>query len=269
MACIPQNEMGLPDVKWCNGAWCYISIADNVFIALLAIDIIVTMFVAYVDATTHLLIDDHRRISLRYATSTLAMEVNSAIPTKVVWFISPLPLKEYGLLSLIRQWRLKRIFDMFARDFHVVNTKERLACTIYMLFNVETITYVIGHVSQLLGDVPMKTKCYRDKVQAATNFTERNQLPSYLEIEMMSHLSLNYRTNLEGLQEQEMLDSLPKATRSSILKYLFYPLLENVSLFRKISDKLLFQLVSKMRVEYFSLNRDVILQNETPKSYWL
>lgn len=60
---------------------------------------------------------------------------------------------------------------------------------------------------------------------------------------MLAHLCLKFRTDSEGLQQQETLDSLPKAIRSSISHYLFYSLVDKVYLFRGVSNDLLFQLV--------------------------
>lgn len=85
--------------------------------------------------------------------------------------------------------------------------------------------------------------CQRDTVQAATGFAHRNQLPIRLEEQMLAHLFLKYRTDLEGLQQQEIIESLPKAIRSSISHYLFYPLVDKVYLFHGVSSDLLFQLV--------------------------
>lgn len=83
----------------------------------------------------------------------------------------------------------------------------------------------------------------RDTIQAASGFAQRNQLPVRLQDQMISHLSLKFRTDSEGLQQQETLDALPKAIRSSISHYLFYNLVQKVYLFRGISCDLLFQLV--------------------------
>lgn len=60
---------------------------------------------------------------------------------------------------------------------------------------------------------------------------------------MLAHLCLKFRTGSEGLQ-QETLDALPKAIRSSISHFLFYPLVGDVYLFQGVSNDLLFQLVS-------------------------
>lgn len=83
----------------------------------------------------------------------------------------------------------------------------------------------------------------RDTLQAATSFAQRNQLPVRLQDQMVAHLSLRYRTDSEGLQQQEILDVLPKAIRSSISHYLFYSLVDKVYLFQGVSNDLLFQLV--------------------------
>lgn len=64
---------------------------------------------------------------------------------------------------------------------------------------------------------------------------------------MTSHLSLKFRTDSEGLQQQEIMDALPKAIRSSISHYLFYSLVQRVYLFRGISHDMLFQMVNRFR----------------------
>lgn len=71
---------------------------------------------------------------------------------------------------------------------------------------------------------------------------------------MLAHLCLKFRTDSEGLQQQETLDSLPKAIRSSISHYLFYSLVDKVYLFRGVSNDLLFQLVSNISSQVLNLD---------------
>ena len=70
---------------------------------------------------------------------------------------------------------------------------------------------------------------------------------------MLAHLCLKFRTDSEGLQQQETLDSLPKAIRSSISHFLFYSLLDKVYLFRGVSNDLLFQLVIHWELALLSI----------------
>lgn len=93
----------------------------------------------------------------------------------------------------------------------------------------------------------------RDTLQAASSFARRNHLPVRLQDQMIAHLSLRYRTDSEGLQQQETLDVLPKAIRSSISHYLFYSLVDQVYLFKGVSNDLLFQLVIDDNSSYFNI----------------
>lgn len=108
---------------------------------------------------------------------------------------------------------------------------------------------------------------------------------------MLAHLCLKYRTDSEGLQQQETLDALPKAIRSSVSHFLFYSLMDKVYMFRGVSNDFLFQLVnylecmqniihssyfylqiwqvSELKAEYFPPKEDVILQNEAPTDFYI
>ncbi|KAL2346750.1 hypothetical protein Fmac_000750 [Flemingia macrophylla] len=133
-----------------------------------------------------------------------------------------------------------------------------------MYWSITTLTNV-GY-----GDLhPVNTKEMRDTVQAASDFAHRNQLPIRLQEQMLAHLFMKYRTDLEGLQQQEIIESLPKAIRSSISQYLFYSLVNKVYLFHGVSSDLLFQLVTEMKAEYFPPKEDVILQNEAPTDLYI
>uniref|UniRef100_A0A7N0V356 Potassium channel n=1 Tax=Kalanchoe fedtschenkoi TaxID=63787 RepID=A0A7N0V356_KALFE len=328
-----------------------LSIADNVVNAFFAVDIVLTFFVAYLDKTSYLLIDDHKKIALRYMKTWLAFDIIATFPSELVRSTLPPPLQTYGYFNILRLWRLRRVSAMFARlekdrnfsyfwvrcaklifvnlfvvhfaaccfyliadlygdpkrtwigypddendfhtrsvldnyvtsiywsittltttgygDLHAVNTKEMIFDTFYMLFNLGLTSYTIGNMTNLIVQGTSRTRQFRDRIHAASNFAKRNQLPVRLQEQMLAHLSLKYRTNSEGLHQQEILDSLPKAIQSSISNFLFYSVVDKVYLFRGISNDLLFQLVSEMKPEYFPPKEDVILQNEAPTDMYI
>ncbi|XP_019189929.1 PREDICTED: potassium channel AKT1-like isoform X2 [Ipomoea nil] len=323
-----------------------LAICDNVVNAVFAIDIVLTFFVAYLDKTTYLLIDDPKKIAWRYIKSGFFFDVISTIPSEVVphGYLQP-----YGYFTMLRLWRLRRVSSMFARlekdknfsyfwvrvaklisvtlftvhcagcfyyhigtlnpnrketwlsltmnggvndsiwtlyvtsiywsittltttgygDLHAVTTTEMIFVMVYMLFDLGLTAYLIGNMTNLVVHVTSRTRKFRDSIQAATSFGQRNQLPVRLQDQMLAHLSLRYRTDAEGLQQQETLDALPKAIRSSISHFLFYSLVDKVYLFHGVSDDLLFQLVSLMKAEYFPPREDVILQNEAPTDLYI
>ncbi|XLT56616.1 hypothetical protein HN873_049220 [Arachis hypogaea] len=43
----------------------------------------------------------------------------------------------------------------------------------------------------------------RDTIQAVTSFAKRNKLPVLMQEQMIAHLHMKYRTDIEGLQQQE------------------------------------------------------------------
>ncbi|KAL5559284.1 hypothetical protein UlMin_035495 [Ulmus minor] len=326
-----------------------IAITDNVVNGFFAIDIVVTLFVAYLDKNTYLLVDNPRLIAKRYAKTWLILDIISVIPSEFARSILPNPLKTYGYFSLLRLWRLRRVSAMFARlekdrrysyfwvryaklicvtlftvhfagclfyflaahyrdpgetwigatmedfreksvwlryvtaiywsivtlttigygDLHPVNTIEMVFDVFYMLFILGLQAYLIGNMTSLVVHGTARTRQFRDTIQAASDFAHRNQLPERLHEQMVSHLCLKYRTDSEGLQQQETLGALPKAIKSSISRFLFHSLVDKIYLFRGVSNDLLFQLVSEMKAEYYPPKEDVILQNEAPTDLYI
>ncbi|KAJ9548610.1 hypothetical protein OSB04_021153 [Centaurea solstitialis] len=166
-------------------------------------------------------------------------------------------------------WSITTLSTVGYGDLHAQNRREMIFVICYMLFNLGLTSYLIGNMTNLVVHGTSKTRQFRDSIQAASSFAHRNQLPPRLQDQMLEHLSLKYRTIYEGLQQQETLDSLPKAIRSSISHFLFYGLLDKAYLFQGVSKDLLFQLVSEMKAEYFPPKEDVILENEAPTDFYI
>ncbi|PKA53771.1 Potassium channel AKT1 [Apostasia shenzhenica] len=324
-------------------------IADDIVNGFFAIDIVLTFFLAYLDKSTYLLIDNPKKIAQKYLTTWFVLDVVSTIPSEFARKILPRKLRSYGFFNMLRLWRLRRVSALFARlekdrhfsyfwvrcvklicvtlfavhcagcfyyllaarypdpsktwigasmpnfhhrslwiryvtsmywsittlttvgygDLHAQNTREMIFNILYMLFNLGLTAYLIGNMTNLVVHGTSRTRKFRDTIQAASGFAQRNQLPPRLQEQMLAHLCLKFRTDSEGLQQQETLDVLPKAIRSGISHYLFYNLVQRVYLFQGISHDLLFQLVSEMKAEYFPPREDVILQNEAPTDFYI
>ncbi|XP_074575563.1 LOW QUALITY PROTEIN: potassium channel KAT4-like [Curcuma longa] len=92
---------------------------DLVVDVFFGIDIVVSFFVAYFNPSTYLLVDDRRKIAKRYLRSPgLVMDVASTVPFQIIYRI--LTGKRnggsvFGVVSLLRLWRLRRASKLFAR----------------------------------------------------------------------------------------------------------------------------------------------------------
>ncbi|KAA8514934.1 hypothetical protein F0562_018280 [Nyssa sinensis] len=324
-------------------------IIDNIVNGFFAMDIILTFFVAYLDSQSYLLVDDPKKIAIRYITTWLIFDICSTVPFQSLSLLftdhnSGLGFK---LLNMLRLWRLRRVSTLFARlekdirfnyfwtrctklisvtlfvvhcagcfnyliadrypdpkrtwigavypnfkeeslwdryvtamywsittltttgygDFHAENPREMLFDIFYMLFNLGLTSYLIGNMTNLVVQWTSRTRSFRDTVRAASEFATRNQLPSHLQDQVLSHICLKFKT--EGLKQKDTLNGLPKAIRLSIAHHLFFPIVQNVQLFEGVSHDFLFQLVSELEAEYFPPKEDVILQNETPTDLYI
>ncbi|KAJ6745481.1 POTASSIUM CHANNEL AKT1 [Salix koriyanagi] len=166
-------------------------------------------------------------------------------------------------------WSITTLTTTGYGDLHAVNYDEMVFAMLYMMFDLGLTSYLIGNMTNLVVQATSRTRQFRDTIQAVSSFAQRNHLPVRLQEQMLAHLSLKYRTDSEGLHQQETIESLPKAIRSSISNYLFYSLVDRVYLFRGVSNDLLFQLVTEMKAEYFPPREDVILQNEAPTDLYI
>ncbi|KMS99058.1 hypothetical protein BVRB_3g066600 [Beta vulgaris subsp. vulgaris] len=164
-------------------------------------------------------------------------------------------------------WSIVTLTTTGYGDLHAENTNEMLFDIFYMLFNLGLTAYLIGNMTNLVVHWTGRTRNFRDTVRACTEFAARNQLPPQIQDQMLSHVCLKFKT--EGLKQQETLNHLPKALRSNIAQYLFFPIVQNVQLFSGVSQNFLCQLVSEMEAEYFPPREDVILQNEAPTDIYI
>ncbi|KAL8152269.1 hypothetical protein V2J09_010029 [Rumex salicifolius] len=327
----------------------FLFILDHIVNGFFAVDIIMTFFVAYVDNRSHLLVDNPKKIAIRYLSTWFIFDVCSTAPLQslCVLFTAHNGGLGFKALNMLRLWRLRRVSSLFARlekdirfnyfwtrctklifvtlfavhcagcfnfliadryrdpaktwigavnpdfkgdsvwknyitsiywsivtltttgygDLHAENSREMVFGICYMLFNLGLTSYLIGNMTNLVVHGTSRTRNFRDSVKSCTEFAARNQLPPWIQDQMLSHICLKFKT--EGLMQQEALCALPKAIRSSIAEHLFYPVIQRVHLFFGVSHDFLFQMVSEMEAEYFPPRENVVLQNESPTDLYI
>lgn len=93
-------------------------IFDNIVNGFFAIDIVLTFFVAYVDSQSYLLVDDQKKISLRYISTWFIFDVCSTAPLQPLSLLLTNHRSGLGfrVLNMLRLWRLRRVSSLFARS---------------------------------------------------------------------------------------------------------------------------------------------------------
>ncbi|MBA0703482.1 hypothetical protein Golax_015802, partial [Gossypium laxum] len=164
-------------------------------------------------------------------------------------------------------WSIVTLTSVGYGEFYSMNEGEKIFNSIYMLFNMGLIAYIIGNITNLVVQSVVKTFAMRDSINEVMRYASKNQLPEGMGEQMLAHMQLKFNT--AELQQEEVLKDLPKAIRSSIAQHLFWKTVEKTYLFQGVSDDFLSQLVSEMKAEYFPPRIEIILQNEIPTDFYI
>nr|XP_043606616.1 potassium channel KAT3-like [Erigeron canadensis] len=164
-------------------------------------------------------------------------------------------------------WSIVTLTTVGYGDLHAVNPGEKVFNILYMLFNIGLTSYLIGNMTNLIVHSAVRTFVMRDSINEILRYASKNRLPEGLKEQMLAHMQLKFKT--AELQQEEVLEDLPKAIRSSIAQHLFRKTVEKTYLFKGISEDLSSQLVTDLKVEYFPPKVEVVLQNEIPTDFYI
>ncbi|CAN6985188.1 hypothetical protein IGI04_000519 [Brassica rapa subsp. trilocularis] len=164
-------------------------------------------------------------------------------------------------------WSIVTLTTVGYGDLHAVNTREKTFNMFYMLFNIGLTAYIIGNMTNLVVHGALRTFTMRSAFNHILRYTSKNKLPDMMRDQMLAHMQLKFKT--AELKQEEVLQDLPKAIRSSINEHLFRSVIENAYLFKGLPDGLIVQMVSNIKAEYFPPKMEMILQNEIPTDFYI
>jgi len=81
----------------------------------------------------------------------------------------------------------------------------------------------------------------RDAFNKILQYASKNGLPEGLKDQMLAHTQLKFKT--AELQQEEVLQDLPKAIRAGIAQHLFHNVVEKTNLFKGVSNDFISQMV--------------------------
>ncbi|CAL4947379.1 unnamed protein product [Urochloa decumbens] len=128
-------------------------IVDDVVNGFFAVDIVLTFFVPYVDTKSCLLVDDPRKIAVRYLSSWFAFDLCSTFPFHSISLLFNSHEHRLGLkfLNVLRLWRLRRVSSLFARlekdirfNYAVVRCTKLISVTLFAIHCAGCINYLIA-----------------------------------------------------------------------------------------------------------------------------
>ncbi|XVF45239.1 hypothetical protein PTKIN_Ptkin02bG0189200 [Pterospermum kingtungense] len=164
-------------------------------------------------------------------------------------------------------WSVTTMTTVGYGDLHAVNTVEMIFITFYMLLNLGLTAYIIGNMTNLVVEGTRRTMEFRNSIEAVSSFVSRNRLPPRLNEQILAYMCLRFKA--ERLNQQQLIEQLPKSIYTSICQHLFFPTVEKVYLFNGTSRETLLHLVAKMKAEYIPPKEDVIMQNEAPDDVYI
>ncbi|XP_047095077.1 potassium channel AKT2-like isoform X2 [Lolium rigidum] len=164
-------------------------------------------------------------------------------------------------------WSITTMTTVGYGDLHAQNNVEMIFNIFYMLFNLGLTAYLIGNMTNLVVEGTRRTMEFRNSIRAASNFVSRNRLPPRLQQQILAYMCLKFRA--ESLNQQQLIDQLPKSICKSICEHLFLPVVKEVYLFKDVSRETLLLLVTRTKPEYIPPKEDVIVQNEAADDVYI
>ncbi|KAA8536555.1 hypothetical protein F0562_029033 [Nyssa sinensis] len=164
-------------------------------------------------------------------------------------------------------WSVTTMTTVGYGDLHAQNSLEMIFIIFYMLFNLGLTAYLIGNMTNLVVEGTRRTMEFRNSIEAASNFVCRNRLPPRLKEQILAYMCLRFKA--ERLNQQQLIEQLPKSICKNICQHLFLPTVKKVYLFKGVSMEILLLLVADMKAEYIPPREDVIMHNEAPDDVYI
>ncbi|KAK4476850.1 hypothetical protein RD792_016012 [Penstemon davidsonii] len=164
-------------------------------------------------------------------------------------------------------WSVTTMTTVGYGDIHAVNAMEMVFIIFYMLLNLGLTAYIIGNMTNLVVEGTRRTMEFRNSIEAASSFVSRNRLPPRLKDQILAYMCLRFKA--ESLNQQQLIEQLPKTICKTIQQHLFLPTVKKVYLFKGVSMEILLLLVADMKAEYLPPREDVIIQNEAPDDVYI
>jgi len=152
-------------------------------------------------------------------------------------------------------------------DFSPSSSAEMIAGSIYMIFNVVIMAWVIGSITLLIVKSDEKTGVYREALQVLNKYASLHGFDKDLTKRLRTQLKLDF-DNRE-VQDEQVLHFFPAGVRRKVLRRLYLPDLLESKLMRGTRQQFVDAFLGACTVEIFSPGEELLQRNSVPTDLYL
>lgn len=142
-----------------------------------------------------------------------------------------------------------------------------IAGSIYMIFNVVIMAWVIGSITLLIVKSDEKTGVYREALQVLNKYASLHGFDKDLTKRLRTQLKLDF-DNRE-VQDEQVLHFFPAGVRRKVLRRLYLPDLLESKLMRGTRQQFVDAFLGACTVEIFSPGEELLQRNSVPTDLYL
>jgi hypothetical protein len=172
-------------------------------------------------------------------------------------FESVLSKYEYSLF-----WGLRQMTGSDTGTGPPQNRVERVFGVIISLAGLTIYATIIGSLSTIVQNVTEEQNFVHNKIEALHNYLRRKKIPIQLRTRITSYME--YKLHREhDEQEKQMLDELPEKLKADLVFHINRNLIMKVPFLQNCSDKIMSELILKLKPTVFAPNEYIFHAGET------
>ena len=148
-------------------------------------------------------------------------------------------------------------------DFIPRSEEEVVFCTIVLITGATMFGYVVGNISNMVGNFNIGEKMATDFLQEIRNYMREQRITRRLSKEILSYYEnwLEFRT---AFDEKQLLRSMPRNLRIDTMCYIHRNTIPKVRIFKNQSEDFITTVMFLLRPQHHAMGSKIYSEGETP-----
>ncbi|CDW89227.1 cation channel family protein [Stylonychia lemnae] len=144
-------------------------------------------------------------------------------------------------------WALQTLTTVGFGDIYAKTIPEKVIAILWMIFGVGFYSFTIGNLSQIIASIDTQSALLSQKLSILSEFSKRTNLPTDVMFRIRRHLENNnkHQNNLE--EQEKLLNDLPAALRSEVVKHTHGEIIQKINFFREKTPDFLWAILPALR----------------------